>query len=75
LYAENYKEQKAEETQKIITTAWLTAYYSRLNKLPELKTELDKIGKTKTEMTDSQMLEQVKALNSLFGGKVEYGSS
>lgn len=51
-----------------IQTAYLSAYWNRVKKMPKLKDILDD-DKPK-EMTDKDMLEIVKQLNAKFGGEV-----
>lgn len=69
-------EIKQIEAEELITKAWITAYYSRIERLPDLKDEISKIKTLKIqtelseEMTDEELMSQIKVLNSIFGGKV-----
>jgi hypothetical protein len=79
----NRKKSEAEEfTRKFkefqnlaITQAWLTANLARAKRMPELKKLLEDSKPSKKQMTDQEMLEQVKALNKAFGGDVINGST
>ena len=69
LYIEARLEKEEAEMKDKLTLVWLGEYYHRTKKLPNLKEELRKIsGEVKQTMTDDQMLETVKRLNSQFGG-------
>jgi hypothetical protein len=68
IYADIYAEKAEQEREDKITLVWLGAYFQRVEKLPSLK---EVLGKNDEEMTDEEMLEQVKKLNALFGGNVE----
>ncbi|MDF2510470.1 MAG: hypothetical protein K0S04_336 [Herbinix sp.] len=70
LEAEEYQVKLKNYYELAITQAWLTANWQRAKKMPNL----DKVLKTnkpkQKEMTDEQMLNQIKALNAMFGGAV-----
>lgn len=72
-----YLKRKTERTKEQITLAYLNAMWTiqwlgkRHQRPRPLKEILASIGKEKKEMTDEQMFEVVKALNSLFGGEVK----
>lgn len=68
---EGFTERKEIEMQESVTMAWLGEYYHRIKKLPTLKEVLKDFGpkqKQKKQMTDDEMLAEVKRLNALFGG-------
>lgn len=71
LCALDYNERKVAEHEEKITLAYMQAYWT-IQWLGKKKPQsLEKIlgkEKTKKEMTDEQMLEQVKKLNAIFGG-------
>ncbi len=72
LAAEAFHELKTAELEQNITMAWLGEYYHRIKHLPNLKDEIRKLtNKEPEEMTDDEMLEQVKRLNAMMGGTVE----
>jgi protoheme ferro-lyase len=71
LSAEAFHELKVAEMERDITMAWLREYYHRQKYLPNLKDEIRKLtNKEPEEMTDDEMLEQVKRLNAMMGGSV-----
>jgi hypothetical protein len=72
LKSEVFVEMKQRELEEKITYVWMAEYYHRIKTLPPLKEVLDKLtAKEKKEMTQEQMLEQVKMLNARFGGVIE----
>ncbi|WP_051236794.1 hypothetical protein [Paenibacillus pinihumi] len=70
LHLEIYYENKRLADDQSITLAYLTAYWHRVKKMPELKTLLS-TGQRK-EMTDEEMLQIVKDLTLAAGGKITY---
>jgi len=71
-----FKENRIENLKDQITIAYLNSLWTiqwlgKHNRPRPLKEILSMIGKEKREMTDEQMLEQVKVLNALFGGEVK----
>jgi hypothetical protein len=71
LAAEAFHELKVAEMEENITMAWLREYYHRQKYLPDLKKEISKLtNKQPKEMTDDEMLDVVKHLNSQMGGSV-----
>jgi hypothetical protein len=74
LHCEAYYELKENESKEKLTLVWLGEYYHRTKKLPKLKDELKKItGEKQRVMSDDEMLQMVKRLNSQFGGTVSKG--
>lgn len=73
---EAYRQKQLEQAKENISLAYLNARWTiqwlgkRHTQPRPLKEILDQIGKEKIEMTDEQMLEEVKVLNALFGGEV-----
>lgn len=65
----NKREESAEEkiTLAYMQAAWTIQFLGK--KKPDLKKILNKKNK-ENEMTDEEMLEKIKALNSMFGGEV-----
>jgi hypothetical protein len=63
-----YEKQKQEREDKL-TLTYLGAYWQRVEKLSiqHLKKVLDR-DKPKKEMTNQEMLNEVKKLNAAFGG-------
>lgn len=72
LSAEIYAEKKKQEEQNMIIQAYLISRWVWAKEVP-IEKILNELGtnKEKREMTDEQMLAQVKVLNALFGGEVK----
>lgn len=71
LAAEVFLELKQNELEEKVTYTWLNEYYHRQKYLPSLKSEIKRLTKKETkEMTDEEMLETVKRLNTMMGGSV-----
>ncbi|TLN02801.1 phage tail assembly chaperone [bacterium] len=68
IYAEATNEKEKDRFKQIITGAWLSAAYARAKKIPELNEVMRKLDRR--EMTDEELLEQIKALNAALGGEV-----
>lgn len=66
LYIQAYNERMSLDHKERITAAYLTAYWGRVKKMPELKKIL---GEDKpNNQTPEQMLAVVRQLNAAFGG-------
>ena len=72
LSAEIYAEKKKQEEQNMIIQAYLISRWVWAKDVP-IERILNELGgnKEKKEMTDEQMLAQVKVLNALFGGEIK----
>lgn len=74
LMVNSYVERKEEESEEKLTIAYLNAMWTIQflggKNVPKLDDYLNKNKKRKREMTDEDMLNQVKFLNNLFGGDV-----
>lgn len=57
-------------TNLAIAQAWMTANWYRAKRMPDLDKVLTKDKTEQKQMTDEQMLNQIKALNAMFGGAV-----
>jgi hypothetical protein len=68
--AEEYQIKLKNQYDLSITQAWLTANWHRAKRMPNLDKVLNQSKEKPKEMTDEQMLNQVKALNAMFGGVV-----
>lgn len=66
-----FNEKEKREHDMRIVTAYLTAYWHRVKKMPSLKQVLGQ--STKTKKTPEEMLEMVKRLNEAFGGNTVAG--
>jgi len=69
LHIHAYNERAKAEDREGITLAYLTAYWSRIKKMPDLKKLVaeEKPKKTKNQ-TPEQMLQVIKNLNAALGG-------
>ena len=73
LVANSYAKRREEEAEERITLAYMNAMWS-IQFLSKNKPKLEKIlKKRKKEMTDKEMLNQVRILNNLLGGEVVGG--
>lgn len=72
VYAEIYGEKKKQEEQNMVMQAYLISRWVWAKDVP-IEKILNELGanKDKKEMTDEEMLNQVKILNNLFGGEVK----
>jgi hypothetical protein len=68
---EAFEEKSKREQEAQLTTAYLTAYWHRVKKMPSLKEVLGIKKKEKRKQTAEEMLETVKRLNEMFGGSVK----
>jgi hypothetical protein len=68
VHADIYAEKAEQEREDKITLVWLGARLQRTEPFPSLN---ELLGKSDEEMSDEEMLEQVKKLNALFGGNVK----
>jgi hypothetical protein len=64
-----FKEKTKREQEFQVVTAYLTAYWHRVKKMPSMK-EILKESEVKKKKTPEQMLDVVKQLNAAFGGTV-----
>ena len=70
LIINSYSQRREEEAEEKITLAYINAAWT-VQFLGKNKPKLDKIiKKKKKEMTNEEMLNQVKLLNNLMGGEV-----
>jgi len=69
VYAEAYVENKENEQRENIYQAYLISRWVWQKKI-DIKKYLN-APKNKKQMSDEQMLNQVKMLNAVFGGEVE----
>ena len=69
VYVEAYVENKENEQRENIYQAYLISRWVWQKKI-DIKKYLN-VSENKKQMTDEQMLSQVKMLNAVFGGKVE----
>jgi hypothetical protein len=70
VHAEIYAEKQQLEQEERLSLVWMVEYFHRIDKLPPLKEILGK-NESPKEMTNDEMLEMVKRLNSAFGGTVK----
>lgn len=67
LYIQSYNERMSLEHKERLSAAYLTAYWGRVKKMPDLKKILGE-DKPKDQSAE-QMLAVVRQLNAAFGGK------
>jgi hypothetical protein len=65
-----YNEENLEKGEEELVIAYLTAYWNRVRRMPNLKNILSSI-RPREEMSDEQLLAQIKAMNAAMGGKVQ----
>lgn len=70
LTAKGYVERKKCETKELISQAYLISRWVWAKRI-DINGILAKAGQERKVMTDEQMLQTVKALNAVFGGKVK----
>lgn len=77
IYATEYSKRKMEEFKERLSleyynAAWTIQWLGKKSQQPQpLKKILDNLHKEKKEMTTDQMLNQVRLLNSVFGGEIK----
>lgn len=71
MFVDEFMDKVKRESEEKITTAYMTAYWHRVETLEPLNKILGKEEKPKTDMTNEEMLLKVEQLNKLFGGSVE----
>lgn len=68
---EKVEMMRREEEEKI-TIAFITAWFSRVEKLgPRLLKEILEKSKPKEPLSDEQLLTQIKAINAAIGGEIK----
>lgn len=65
-----YNEEKLEKGEEEFIIAYLTAYWNRVKRMPNLRNILSSI-RPREEMSDEQLLAQIKAMNAAMGGEVK----
>lgn len=70
LHVEAFLDRQQAEMEEKVSLVWLGEHYHRLKKLPSLKKILKDMQPNKGPMTNDEMLEMVKQLNSQFGGEL-----
>lgn len=73
LHVESFTERMRHDYKEKLTMSYLTAYWGRSKKMPELKKLLGEEAPKK--QSDKDMLDKVRALNAAFGGIVEHERS
>lgn len=62
-----YVDRKEEQSEQMVSQAWINAYLSRVEKFPSYSEFIGK-KEEKEPQTDEQMLNTVKALHYALGG-------
>lgn len=71
LHIEAYRERMEQEGKEDLAHAYLTAYYHRVKRMPNLKQLLeDSKPKAKVKQTDEEMFEVIKKMHASIGGEV-----
>lgn len=70
LHIQEYNRRLQQDSEEGLILAYLTAYWQRVKRMPDLKGILNKIKKPEP-MSDEQLLAQIKAINAQMGGKTE----
>lgn len=70
LHIQEYNRRLQQDSEEGLILAYLTAYWQRVKRMPDLKGILNKIKKQEP-MSDEQLLAQIKAINAQMGGKIE----
>ena len=60
----DFAEKQKQEGEEKLTLAYMTAYWQRIKRMPTLNS----IIKKEVEQEPEQMLDEVKKLNTMFGG-------
>jgi hypothetical protein len=68
LYILDFNEKRKREDEEKLTLVWLGEYWHRIKKLPPLKDIIGSKTQHKKQMTQEEMLNEVKKLNAAFGG-------
>jgi hypothetical protein len=68
LYIYDFNEKWKREDEEKLTLVWLGEYWHRIKKLPPLKEVIGSKTQQKKQMTQEEMLNEVKKLNAAFGG-------
>lgn len=69
LYVRSYVDRERDKYHNDLSLAWMTAYYHRVEKMPDIATTYPKGTKQKKkEQTADDMLAIVMKLNAKFGG-------
>lgn len=64
-----YNRKQKQRHDEMVTVAYLSAYYNRVKKMPNIKDILGK-KQTETEQSPSDLLNKLKELNAQLGGEV-----
>jgi len=70
LHIQVYNETTREKGEEELIIAYLTAYWNRVKRMPNLRNILSTI-RPREEMSDEQLLAQIKAMNAAMGGEVK----
>jgi len=70
LHIQVYNEMSREKSEEELVVAYLTAYWNRVRRMPNLRNILSSI-RPREEMSDEQLLAQIKAMNAAMGGEVK----
>lgn len=66
--AEGHSQKALQHRNELVFTAWHTAAFSRIDKLPSLESMIQKDHKQSQPQTDDEMMAMCRLLNAAFGG-------
>ncbi|MBW7475952.1 hypothetical protein K0T92_14495 [Paenibacillus oenotherae] len=72
LHIQVYAEHNRREIEEGLTLAYMTAYWHRVKRMPDLK-KLIQDTRPRVSKTPEQLLAQVKAINAAMGGVINEG--
>jgi hypothetical protein len=64
-----YNERMKREQEERMTLVYLSAYWQRVKRMPNLK-ELLGNGRPEREQTDEEMLREIRRINEMLGGEM-----
>lgn len=65
-----YNRKQQQRYDEVVTTAYLSAYYNRVKKMPKLNEILSKKEPQKKDPDPSALIDKLKSLNAQLGGDV-----
>ncbi|QMV44469.1 hypothetical protein FPL14_27345 [Cohnella cholangitidis] len=69
LHIHAYAERSRQQSEEGLTLAYLTAYWQRVKRMPDLR-KLIQDYRPKKQNADKELLAQIKAINAAMGGAV-----
>lgn len=69
-----YNKQNIDKYNSNMTTAYYSAYFNRTDKMQKLEDYIIKEEQPLEEMSDEQLMNQIKMLNAMLGGTITNGN-